>query len=70
MVLPIGEQAKKPESWTCSECGAVANFGEALLEDGRPVVGTVFLRGLLAASVMTAFFGLLVLIGFALGTAS
>lgn len=67
MLLPMGEQAKRPEAWICSECGATANLGEARLENGRPVVGTGLLRGLLAASVMTAFFGLLVLIGFTLG---
>ena len=70
MALPIGEQVKKSETWTCSECGAVANLGEVRLDNGRPVVGTGFFRGLLAASVMTAFFGLLVLIGFTLGKLS
>ena len=67
MALPMGKQAKKAETRTCGECGAAVNLIEARLGDGRPVVGTGFFRGLLAASVMTAFFGLLVLIGFTLG---
>ena len=70
MALAIGKQAKKLETWTCRECGAAVNLGEARLRDGRPVVGTGLFRGLLAASVMTAFFGLLVLIGFTLGKLS
>ena len=70
----IREQTNKPEPWRCSiECRAAANPGnhsEVGLDDGGPIVGIGLLRGLLAECVMTAFFGVLVLIGFVYGNAS
>lgn len=73
-LLPKGRNlpsdGEKPESRTCGECGAAVNLTEARLENGRDDVGIGVFRGLLAASVMTAFFGLLVLIGFVLGKMS
>ena len=70
MLLSSGKQAKIPETSTCSECGAAVILGEVRLDNGKPTVGMGLLRGLIAASVMTAFFGLLVLIGFTLGKLS
>jgi hypothetical protein len=69
MAVPIRELVKKRETWSC-ECGATVSLREARVEDSVPIVGIGLIRGVLAASVMTAFFGLLVFIGFLLGKVS
>ena len=66
----VPSDAAKPENRTCCECGAAVSVTQAREEDVGPDVAIGFFRGLLVASVMTAFFGLLVLVGFVLGKLS